>query len=224
MRARPSPLLQRLPPVIAGACSLLFLSFAAWATEPLPPPPSGGDTTDLDSLASSPAPTSTPTPAAEMPTAPLPPPPTGDFSEAPAHLAPETALAPEPAPVPSPTPSDTIKAEAPPPSPAPTTPPPAPEVAAKPPEAAPPPAPEPRHESFAERHLPLYQKLRPQWAFQISGAWDGLGGHDITPGKSAAALAIPHALNVHFDFQPAFFQPLGVLAFGPTLGVYVIPS
>ena len=65
--------------------------------------------------------------------------------------------------------------------------------------------------------IPRYHFVRPQWAIELNGSLNALGGTPLTPtqGNSTA-----FAVSLLAEYQPAFIQSLGVLGIGPALSVY----
>ena len=78
-----------------------------------------------------------------------------------------------------------------------------------------------RRDDFDPR-VPGYQRARPQWAVEVAGSLSALGGSPSIPNLGTSKI---RATSIAFEFQPAFFQSLGVLGFGPSISAYpVLPG
>lgn len=96
-----------------------------------------------------------------------------------------------------------------------------------PPAPSPTPAPEQAETTTSEyasfRHhgqIPEYQKTRPQWGVELTVSPSALGTNQLTSDFTGNPLAY----ELSAEFQPAFLQGLGVLGFGPVVGLYAFPA
>jgi len=66
--------------------------------------------------------------------------------------------------------------------------------------------------------IPLYHFHRPSWGFELATAYRVL---DDNPNIKAAG-GNAYSVSIQAEYQPPFFQSLGVLGLGPSLAVYPI--
>jgi len=98
-------------------------------------------------------------------------------------------------------------------------------VAQPAPETAPVPAPKPApavarttRRSDRDYSVPIYQQKRPTWALEMSfGAREALGADGALAGADPASM---RAFKIQGEYQPAWFQILGVLGLGVSTGLY----
>lgn len=75
----------------------------------------------------------------------------------------------------------------------------------------------------AYARYPLYQRVRPKWAFEAAGSWRALGGSSSRiPGLGTTSNV--YAVSLQFEYQPPILQVLGVVSLGPSLTLYPIPG
>lgn len=70
-----------------------------------------------------------------------------------------------------------------------------------------------------DSRIPVYQQMRPLWAFSVSGSLKALG---TSPGIPNLGDSKVRAFSMQFELQPQFIQPLGVLGVGPSLNLYPV--
>ena len=69
--------------------------------------------------------------------------------------------------------------------------------------------------------VPTYQKTRPNWAMELAGSLQAFGSNSKIVGKNDSRI---RAIQVHFEYQPAFLQSLGVIGIGPNAAFYPVSS
>jgi hypothetical protein len=72
-------------------------------------------------------------------------------------------------------------------------------------------------EDAADPRIPIYQRVRPQWAIEIEGSLSALGGNPSIPNIGSAEA---RAVLLQFEYQPALIQSAGILGLGPVAALY----
>jgi hypothetical protein len=79
--------------------------------------------------------------------------------------------------------------------------------------------PEPKSETlYRDPRVPKYHYTKPNWGFQLGFSMDSLGKQLLVASQTETAKAI----QMEFDYQPAFLQSMGVFGIGPTIAFYPI--
>ncbi len=73
----------------------------------------------------------------------------------------------------------------------------------------------------ASRRTPLYEREKPNWGVDIHGSLAALGATSPAPADTTEAYETRN-FGLGFEWQPKFFQSMGVLSIGPSFNLYIV--